>query len=498
MTPLGPFKGLDKRPGISDVTGFLTEAVNLIVRNDGTVIRRPALSFRAALPPDSVSLYAIGEQLRTIAPYNTGDETADDALAPTIYIDYITDPAPRTLTDLLGQVTDSHGRTQALLRYDNNATALHHCQDVGTIPTGTVIGGLGFTPDFSMIRAVGRSWTLDVNFILHYSAVSSYIENAPDARLDDFGQILYPPDNTTSFDLADGAGWEAISQHASGAGYPQALGMFGGRLVVFYRSALLVYQVDVDQSRIFLEQVINGPGTTAAKSVTPLGSDLMFLSEAGVRSISTVTQTLDAREDALGGRIDPLAIQLSLPINSNPVGHYARRLGCYLLAFGQDVLCLSVLPGSGPVGWSTWRLPVPVDAFAEAAGLTWIRSGDSLFALEDGLNQDQTGESTVADIPVLLETVPVRTTEIAAATAVAASSIEPVQVRVIVDGRPGLDINGVPMGRMITLPARSPEPARATTGGLGRTFAVRVYDAAAQSGWRLDNLWLEVNAAGGN
>jgi hypothetical protein len=210
-----------------------------------------------------------------------------------------------------------------------------------------------------------------------------------------------------------------------------------------------------------------------------------------------VTQTLDAREDALGGRIDPLALQLATPVDDTPIGHYARRLGCYLLAFGQDVLCLSVLPGKGPIGWSYWRLPVTVDAFAEAAGLTWLRSGNTLFALEDGLHQDQTGSLTTADIPILLETVPVRLTEPGICLAVAASSVEPVQVQVVSNGAPAVDGGGVPIGRMITMPGRSPQPVRASVGREGQTFSIRIYDAAAQSGWRLDQLWLDIDRAGG-
>jgi hypothetical protein len=491
MNPLGPFRGLDKRVGVADLPGYLSEALNVILDTDGSLIRRPATSYRAALPADSVGLYAVGEQLRVCAPYNGGDLTSDDALAPTLYVDYVTSPSPRTLDALLGQVTDSDARSLVLLRYDDNSSFLHHCPTVGTAPaTQTKLGGLGFTPNFSLVRASGRAWTLSADLRkLQYSAVDSL----DPTRLEDWGQTI---DGETSIADPDGAGFEVVSQHTAGAGNPQALGMFGRRLVVFYRAALLIYSIDVDQGKFFLEQTIQGPGTTSPHSVASFDTDTLFLSEAGVRSLQTVTQTLDARSDAMGGRIDPLALELAEPSNITPVGHYARRLGCYLLAFGQDVLCLAMLPGQGVLGWTQWRLPMAVDAWAEAGGLVWFRSGNSLFALEDGLDNDQTGASTTANIPILVETVPLRSTDPTVATAVAVSSNEPVRVQVVADGRPGVDIGGVPMGQPLTLPPRAPEPARAIVSKTGRTFAVRVYDAAANSGWRMSNVWLEVARAG--
>jgi len=336
---LGPFRGIDARPGAADQPGGLAEAKNVIVGADGGLVRRPALVYRAALPADSLGIYAVGDQLRTLAPFNAGDLTADDPLAPTVYVDYITDPSPKALSELLGWVQGSDGRTVALVRYTDDSTALHRCALVSEEPTSeTAVGGLSFTPDFAMVRAAGRAWVLDGS--LRYLRHSALDSATPD-KLVDF---------TSDIDLSGGAGSVEVSQFTTGVGAPQGLGMFGGRIVVLYRSALLIYRIDVDKFRIFMEQQITGPGTSAPRSVAELGADTIFLSDAGIRVISTVMQTLDAREDAIGGRIDHLARRYASNLAITPVGHYARRLGCYLLAFGQDVLCLGILPGSRVLG----------------------------------------------------------------------------------------------------------------------------------------------------
>jgi hypothetical protein len=479
---LGPFRGIDARPGAADEPGGLAEAKNVLVNAKGSLVRRPAAVWRAACPADSIGIYAVGDQLHTLASYTSGDETADDVLEPTLYVDYITDPTPRTLSRLLGVLQGSDERTIALLRYDNYATAMHRCQAVGTPPSGsTVVTGLGFTPDYSMLRAAGRNWVLDGSMrYLRHSALDSASPNS----LIDF---------TSDIDLSGGAGFIEVSQFATGVGQPQCIGVFGGRLVVFYRSALLIYRIDVDKLRNFLDQQVNGPGTTAPNSVAELGADTIFLSDAGVRMLSTVTQTLDAREDAIGGRIDDLALGYAADLTINPVGHYARRLGCYLLAFGQDVLCLGILPGSRILGWTRWRMPFAIDYMAEAGGTTWMRSGVNLYSLSDAENFDEVTDGAYADIPVLVETLPYRSsTGQAQVDRIAASSTEAIRIQVIANDRPALDSNEVPTGLPITLPARSPQTASTICSKVGSIFALRVYDSAANAAWRLDDLWMDV------
>lgn len=482
MTPLGPFRGIDRRPGAADSPGALYDALNTIVSSEGGLVRRPAATVRATLPADSIGIYSVGDQLRTLAPYQAGDETEANALAPTCYVDFITDQG-KALSALLGQVSASDGRTLALLRYADESTDMHFCPDFNTAPAAqTRLDGLGFTPNYSLIQAAGRAFVLDNN--LRYLRFSN-LDSANPALLADF---------LSNQDLTSGSGFLEVSQFAAGAGQPLGLGIFGGQIVVFYRGAMLIYRIDVDQSRYFLSQVVKGPGTQAPRSVVELGSDTIFLSDPGVRVLSDVSVSLDARTSAFGGHVDPLAMELADNINVTPIGHYARRLGCYLLAFGQDVLCLSVLPGSAVLGWTRWRLPVPVEGWAEAGGLTWFRSGRTLYALEDGEDRDETALGVYADIPVFGESLPYRSGTQQLCQAVASACTEPLQVQVVADGRPVVAPGGGLTGMPMTLPPRAPEPSRALSGKMGRMFSLRFYDPAAVAGWRLDNLWIDVTA----
>lgn len=475
-TTLGPFKGLDLRDSAKPNDGYLVKAKNLVVRPGGKVERRPAMTWRLALPSASAGLYAVGDQLRSLAPSGTSDA----GLYPTISLDYIDDPTDRAISEVIGAVGATDATTLSLVKFADGATALHHSPQSGVTPSGDTTLSPGFTAIGALVRAAGRAFTLSADLkFMPYSA----LEGATPTKLDDWAPG----------DLEDSANYLSIGNYAAGQGSPLSISTSGGRVIVFYKSAILAYRVYEDRLRNFLEFTLNGPGCTHGRTAVEVGADTLFLSESGVRLLSVVERILNSKDDPVGGMIDSLALQLAANLAVEPVAHYARRFNCYLLAFGQDVLCLSLLPGSSVLGWTTWRLPVAVDAFAESNGTTWVRSGNNLFSLDDDENRDETADGVYADIPVLLETVSVRNPRWRRAVAVSVAAEEPVQVQVITDARPGLDISEVPIGQPMTFPAAAPEPVRAwVANGLGRTHAVRVYDAAAQAGWSLENLWLEV------
>jgi hypothetical protein len=472
--PLIPCKGLDLRPGMANAPGFCTHLKNIVVTTNGRPVRRPALDYRLALPAGSVGLHAVGDDLRILAPSGTDDSN----LAPTVTIDYITDPG-QSIAAVLGAIADFSGRTMALVQLADDSTALHHCPPTGTEPGTSTLLSPGFTPQFSLIKAAGRAWTLDGNL---RSLRGSRLEGTDPATLEDW----------TSASTDDGPLSLDVANYSAGRGRPMCLGTFAGRVAVFYRGAVLLYRMDENQNRIGLEQAVAGPGTRAERSPVEINGDLVFLSDSGIRLVSQVTQTLDARADAMGGKVDDYALNLAANLSLEPIGHYCSRLGCYLLAFGQDVLCLSMVPGESVRGWSTWRLPVPVHAFAEAQGLTWIRSGNMLFSLNPSIDVDDTGPSTTAAIPVLYESVPDRSEYDQVALRVSVTSTESVAVQVVADDRPALAVDETLLGRPTIVPGRAPEPVSFPVTKVGKSIAIRVFDAEAGADWRLDDLALEV------
>jgi hypothetical protein len=410
-------------------------------------------------------------------------------MMPTLSFDYLKGNQAAGL-EVLGATADALGRSVVLVKHGDGANKLHRAVESGYAPSGATELTPGFTPAVALLRAVGRIWTMDANNrFLRYSG----IDDASGAD----------PDFVTGKDLAKGAGFIDVSLLSPGSGSPQAIATQGNRVVVFYRGALLIYAVDFDQLRNYLDSAVVGPGTNAPRSIVEIGGDLVFLSDTGVRSLTNVQRSLDQTEDSVFGRVDALARELADNATVQPVGHYARRLGAYLLAFGNEVLVLPFIAGSQVLGWTRWTLPIwaRVTGMADSQGQTFVRiehpdGRSGLFSLDEALDDDQDFDGGVSSIPVLVEPVPMRSTTPVAVRFISASGTEAIQVQVVTDGRPELAPDGSVQGRPIVLPPRSPVPARAAVGRRGLTVSARVFDAAAKAGWRLDGLWIDTDKRG--
>jgi len=476
--PFSPFTGLDLRPGAVDQQGALKECYNLIVNDAGALVRRPAMRFRVRAPADTAGLYSVGDSVRCVA--KTG--TSGSGLAPSLSLDYISGEVSGGV--VLGTGTDSGAKTILLFRRADDSTAIHHCGvtgvDSGYVSPVTFPG----TPDFAFACLEGRAWGFDAQLQkLNYSE----LDDATPESLD----------NWTPGEESNKAGFLSVGQFSAGSGTPRGIGDFGGRMAIFYDNALQIWRLDTDQSRIFKESAVGGIGTIHPRSIASVGTDIILVTNTGVRSLTTVTTTLDPKEDDTGSRVDAIINEYANDTGADLIGLYARRLGCYLVASGKNIVCLSLTPGKGINGWSRWYMPVTIDAMCESQGLVWVRSGRNIFTLEQ-FDKDHTDEnSTEVDVPVRWEPVQRRVEGEVSVNRIILASTEDVRAQCVVDGKPVADDPpGLPgsltvsmpslPGLPITLPGRSPSTVEWTVGKKGRTISLRGQDDATSIDWRLE------------
>jgi len=477
--PLMPATGLDLRPGAMDIKGAFVRAENLIVTPSGGLVRRPALHWRLRLPSTTAGLYAVGNQVRALAKH----ETTAAGLSPTIVLDYCESDV--TGADILGQMVGSDGASLVLVKMPAGASELHHCPPAGDDTGDSTKITFSGTPDYALIGLESRAWALDAGLTkLWYSA----LDDADPSKLETWGP--------GGGDATNEEGFESLGQYAAGAGMPRALADFGGRLAVFFEAGMQVWKMDTDNTRYVKESTVAGVGCRFPRAIASIVGDVLLLTNAGIRSLTTVTQTLDPAEDAVGSKVDSLVNELANDTGANPIAIYARRLGCFLLAFGRDMVCLSLTPGQKVHGFSTWRLPLPVHAMCESAGKVWIRSTDDVFSLEDDDADDIDNIGGQADIPVRWETLGRRYPNGVMISGVSITATEDVRLQVVVDGRPSLAEDGGIMGSALSLPGRAPRPTWRSLGKMGRTVAVRGHDLATAAGYRIDDLALDINALG--
>jgi hypothetical protein len=228
-----------------------------------------------------------------------------------------------TLSDVTGTITAPTANNWQFMNYRNDrviGVQQGHTPCVATIAVGAlgnfanVVAASGSVPTGnSGIAAFGRIWVADSDGLtIKYCAL---LDETKWAAVDGGGSIdtsLYWP---------------------RGRDYIVALAAWEDKLVVFGRHNILVYSYPGTPAAIDLSDTIEGTGCIARDSVQPIGTDILFLSESGVRSLkkSIITQKAPVQELSLPVR-DTL-LQYTTPGNvANIRSVYNQTEGFYLLA----------------------------------------------------------------------------------------------------------------------------------------------------------------------
>ncbi len=109
----------------------------------------------------------------------------------------------------------------------------------------------------------------------------------------------------TDWTSAGNAGFLPVSQHFASGQRVYALGLYQGKLAVFTDQSIQLWTIDPDPTAMALDRVIDGVGTRHHSSIVSLYGDLIFLSESGVRSLTTLTNAAFPTDVDVGLAIKP-------------------------------------------------------------------------------------------------------------------------------------------------------------------------------------------------
>lgn len=182
--------------------------------------------------------------------------------------------------------------------------------DVGSLPTGYTT--TDFTPNCAL-AAYGRVWLADI---------------VGDPQTVYFSRLL---------DSADFQGGDSGSISLN-AVFPNtdkivAIAAHNGFLIVFGRNNIAIYSNPIDVTLLTLQDYIPNVGCVARDSVQNTGTDIIFLSDGGVRSLQRVIQekSLPMRDVSKNVR-DDLMTNVASETATNIRSIYYERDAFYLLA----------------------------------------------------------------------------------------------------------------------------------------------------------------------
>lgn len=139
----------------------------------------------------------------------------------------------------------------------------------------------------------------------------------------------------------------------------QSFAPYQGKVAVFGRSNIQIWQVDVDPGAYQQLQVLDNIGTVAPKSVKSFGElDVFFLHDTGVRSLRARDSSSNASTVDIGSAIDSLVkaklASCTATEKAAACGVIDPNNGQYWLCVKDTLYVLSLFPSAKISAWSTW------------------------------------------------------------------------------------------------------------------------------------------------
>ena len=194
--------------------------------------------------------------------------------------------------------------------HDSGTFGFQQVADVGTLPANH--SASTFKPN-TVLSAFGRIWVGDIS---------------GDTQTVYFSDLLRGSDFTTG-----SAGFLNLQEVFPNGDPIVALAAHNGFLIIFGRKNIAIYESPIDTSSLRLVEVILNVGCIARDSVQNIGTDIIFLSDSGVRSLQRVIQekSLPMRDLSKNVR-DDLMANVDSEAGATIKSIYYDREAFYLLA----------------------------------------------------------------------------------------------------------------------------------------------------------------------
>jgi hypothetical protein len=378
--------GLDvRRSQEASASGLLFEAKNVHVTRGGELEKRMAFVPVLPLPPETRSLAATAYNLYTFAAHgrspalDPGMLHVSVELSPWVGLKRVLD------VDVFG------GKIYASVEYDDGT--ITHWYDGVRVPNWTsppeALPPAGGAIPTGALQRYGPILTLSGKM---YAGAQNFLFFS---KIDDPTEYVPTVPNT-------GQGYIDLSNSYGGSERLVAFAAYQGKLAVFTRKSVQIWDVDPDPANMRLRQVLTNIGTRAQRSVINFGdTDVFFLADSGVRSLRARDSSNNASTSDIGTPVDPLIVADMLALSDKGVNAQATiepSSGRYWLALGSKIYVFSFYPSSKVSAWTRYELPFEVDSFAQIEQRLYVRGKDNwlyLYGGADGQTYGNDYECTV-------------------------------------------------------------------------------------------------------
>lgn len=364
--------GLDRRKGasVSDANR-LRELQNAYVTNGRAIRKRPGLALVAELETGTRGLVSGKGKLNTFFKYGAGVSHTDARFLAHALV-HSTGPAAGYPTYAITRIDYAEifsGYFYVAVTYADGNT-FHYYLDTET--DINLITDADCPHSKSCIKLAEKMFAIDPdNDIVKYSDTGDPKVWTPAAA---------PVD----------AGFLPTGLRSRGSSVPTALGQYQSQMAVFMSDSMQLWTVDPAGANMALDKTIEGIGTTAHESVRQFAGDIVFKAKPGFRSITQQAYTNNLNEVDIGSAIDQVVKDHVL--DSGPMAEYSPGLGqlwqIFTAAASSTAFVYTFSREMKISAWSEYSFGFPIEAIASLDGDTYLRSGDSVYVLDEDVHAD--------------------------------------------------------------------------------------------------------------
>ncbi len=190
------------------------------------------------------------------------------------------------------------------------------------------------------------------------------------------------------------AGWNALEDagagsinaatHAAGSADVTGLENFQGKLAIFSRRVVQIWNVDEDEALNSISQTLKNTGTRSPRSVVAFSDlDVFYLDSYGIRSLRTHNAFNSATSAGVGALIDSYVVPYLRTLTDTQIesviGAIEPEDGRFWLAVGTKIFVFSYFPDTKISGWTWYEPGFQVSDFAIFNGRIYARSANTVY-----------------------------------------------------------------------------------------------------------------------
>lgn len=180
------------------------------------------------------------------------------------------------------------------------------------------------------------------------------------------------------------SGFINMSNQFGGSSEITSITTYIGRLAVFGRRTVQLWDMQSDVSGNALLQTLGETGSASNHSVRQLGDiDVFYLADNGIRSLRSREQIDVAGVHDVGTSIDTLVLEWVASLTAAEVANAVSIVdpveGRFLMGIAGRIFVFSYFPSAKITAWTWYELGLTVDDFAVLLNRIYARSGNTIY-----------------------------------------------------------------------------------------------------------------------